>query len=151
NFPKYDACTKTGDGIMYQNYMDYSMDYCLLLFTHGQVAKMRRTLQPGADIYPLTQHPWLLSYPDPAQPLQTNDYIVYPNPADDVLNIVFRKPPEGLKGIFITDMAGRYITGGEYEIQPAFYSFDVGALYTGIYFIVLDFESGREVRKVLIR
>ena len=150
-YPKYDACTKTGDGIMYQNYMDYSRDNCLLLFTHGQVAKMKQTLLPGGDTYPLTQHPWLLSYPDPANPLQANDFTIYPNPADDVLNIVFRKQAEGLKSVFITDMTGRYIAGSEYDRQSAFYTFDVGALYAGVYFVVLDFDSGKEVRKVFIR
>lgn len=37
---KTDACTPGGNGIMYQNYMDYTADNCLVLFTTQQVARM---------------------------------------------------------------------------------------------------------------
>lgn len=35
-----DNCTPGGTGVMYQNYMDYSFDNCLLLFTTGQANRM---------------------------------------------------------------------------------------------------------------
>ncbi|MCE7064816.1 M43 family zinc metalloprotease [Dyadobacter sp. CY326] len=35
-----DNCTTTSPGIMYQNYMDYTSDNCLIMFTKGQVARM---------------------------------------------------------------------------------------------------------------
>ena len=41
---KKDGCTSTGYGILYQNYMDYSYDPCLLLFTKGQVTRMESSL-----------------------------------------------------------------------------------------------------------
>jgi Pregnancy-associated plasma protein-A/Secretion system C-terminal sorting domain len=37
---KTDTCTKTAPGIMYQNYMDYTDDRSLLLFTTQQVTRM---------------------------------------------------------------------------------------------------------------
>ncbi len=41
---KLDACTATGNGIMYQNYMDYSYDQCLVMFTTQQVTRMEAAL-----------------------------------------------------------------------------------------------------------
>ena len=41
---KTDACTSGGNGIMYQNYMDYSDDGCLVMFTPMQVARMEAAL-----------------------------------------------------------------------------------------------------------
>ncbi|GEO11821.1 hypothetical protein SAE01_43170 [Segetibacter aerophilus] len=41
---KTDACTPGGNGIMYQNYMDYSFDSCLVMFTKEQVARMESAL-----------------------------------------------------------------------------------------------------------
>jgi hypothetical protein len=41
---KTDACTAGGNGIMYQNYMDYSNDNCLVMFTPLQVARMESAL-----------------------------------------------------------------------------------------------------------
>jgi len=37
---KTDNCTTTGNGIMYQNYMDYTYDDCLVMFTTEQVDRM---------------------------------------------------------------------------------------------------------------
>ena len=41
---KLDSCTSSGDGVMYQNYLDYSNDACLVMFTQGQVARMESAL-----------------------------------------------------------------------------------------------------------
>ncbi|MDQ6815758.1 MAG: M43 family zinc metalloprotease [Bacteroidota bacterium] len=39
-----DKCTPDGNGIMYQNYMDYSFDSCLVMFTRQQVIRMESAL-----------------------------------------------------------------------------------------------------------
>lgn len=149
-YPKYDGCTKTGDGIMYMNYMDYSDDSCLLLFTHEQAARMRLSVQFGGNAYSLTQQQHLLSKPG-TNTSAINDFVIYPNPADNVLNIRFKKQAEGLQGIFITDISGRVVAREEYENQSGFYSFSTAGFYTGIYFVVFDFSSGKVVEKVLVR
>jgi hypothetical protein len=41
---KFDSCTSSGNGIMYQNYMDYTDDSCLVMFTNGQVNRMETAL-----------------------------------------------------------------------------------------------------------
>lgn len=40
-----DNCTPSGNGVMYQNYMDYSNDACLVMFTKQQVVRMESALQ----------------------------------------------------------------------------------------------------------
>lgn len=37
---KTDNCTTGGNGIMYQNYMDYTFDNCLVMFTNQQIDRM---------------------------------------------------------------------------------------------------------------
>ncbi|SEW52433.1 M43 family zinc metalloprotease [Chitinophaga arvensicola] len=44
-FPKTDNCTTTAPGIMFMNYMDYTDDACMHLFTAGQVDRMRYVLE----------------------------------------------------------------------------------------------------------
>ncbi|WP_227990784.1 M43 family zinc metalloprotease [Flavisolibacter ginsenosidimutans] len=39
-----DACTSVGNGIMYQNYMDYTNDVCLVMFTTQQASRMETAL-----------------------------------------------------------------------------------------------------------
>ena len=150
-YPKYDACTKTGDGIMYMNYMNYSDDSCLLMFTRGQVYRMQQSVQPGANEYSLTQQQHLLLKPDPANPIANNDFVIYPNPSDNVINIRFKKQATGLGSIRVIDMMGRVVAAEEYERQSTFYSFITSAWQAGLYFVVFDFDSGREVKKVLVR
>ena len=41
NFPRTDACTNQSPGIMFMNFMDYTDDGCMNLFTNGQIARMR--------------------------------------------------------------------------------------------------------------
>jgi hypothetical protein len=49
NFPGNNSCNEgTGDlPDMFQNYMDYSDDGCMNLFTQGQTARMRALFEPG--------------------------------------------------------------------------------------------------------
>lgn len=39
-FPKTDACTSTSPGVMFMNYMDYSTDACMNMFTNGQASRI---------------------------------------------------------------------------------------------------------------
>lgn len=150
-YPRFDACSRTGDGIMFMNYMDYSSDTCAYMFTQGQAAKMKHALQPGSAAYGLTQQPWLVQYPDVAKTPFVSDFVVYPNPARDVLNVMFRNQAQGLRSIQLIDIMGRLIATKEYETASLFYTFSTVNMYAGLYFVVLEFDKGREVRKVIIR
>ena len=43
-FPLYDSCTTSWNGIMYMNYMNYNLDFCVNMFSQGQVDLMTNTL-----------------------------------------------------------------------------------------------------------
>ena len=53
-FPLLDNCTTSGDGVMFMNYMDYSDDACLVMFTAGQKARMLAALN-GLELVYLLQ------------------------------------------------------------------------------------------------
>lgn len=44
SFPKVDACTSSGNGNMFMNYMDYTDEPCMNLFTNGQKERMLAAL-----------------------------------------------------------------------------------------------------------
>ena len=51
NFPLFDDCTPAGDGIMFNNYMDYADDECMTMFTTGQKMRMLAALNgPRASL-----------------------------------------------------------------------------------------------------
>src|SRR6185369_17908450 len=43
NFPHLDGCTVAGNGVMYDNYMDYTYGNCEDMFSNGQKARMDAT------------------------------------------------------------------------------------------------------------
>ncbi|GAC1424036.1 MAG: hypothetical protein NVS9B7_16990 [Flavisolibacter sp.] len=48
-----DPCSPAPPGIMYQNYMDYTDDVALVMFTNGQVSRMQTALRNSPDRNPL--------------------------------------------------------------------------------------------------
>lgn len=83
------TCENNPYGNMYNNYMDFTDDACLNLFTLGQRDKMRTLFLPGAARYSLLSSKALTGTPvtvpvKPAEePVVVNEIItkVYPNPA----------------------------------------------------------------------
>ncbi len=49
NYPKTDVCSPDAPGIMFMNYMDYSDDECMNMFTEGQKLRARALFEPGGD------------------------------------------------------------------------------------------------------
>ncbi|MFM2388430.1 MAG: hypothetical protein RL660_3187 [Bacteroidota bacterium] len=48
-YPLLDACTGTNPGVMFMNYMDYTDDICMHMFTEGQKTRMQSLFAPGGD------------------------------------------------------------------------------------------------------
>lgn len=79
-----DNCTRTAPGIMYQNYMDYSFDATLVMFTTEQVSRMesalvayRSSLLSSKGCIPPVVHNYnarLLSVEQPSQRLCTGSF-----------------------------------------------------------------------------
>lgn len=43
-FPRFDACSPSGNGIMFMNFMDYTDDVCMNMFTKEQADRMIKTV-----------------------------------------------------------------------------------------------------------
>lgn len=55
-FPQTDACSPVSPGTMFMNFMDYSFDTCMNLYTAGQKSRMRSTLNNGVRLPILSSH-----------------------------------------------------------------------------------------------
>lgn len=79
-----DACSPNAYGRMYQNYMDYTNDACMVMFTQGQKTRMRQ----GISIYRNS----LLSsnkctYTSIEEKITMLEVNTFPNPATDFLHL----------------------------------------------------------------
>jgi hypothetical protein len=135
-----------GVGNMYMNFMDYTHDECMGLFSNGQKARMLATLTGFRS--------GLLSSagcePSPTQDIDFQ-YTVYPNPVRDVLKISFRNA--GIfssKTIQLMDAFGRILieknalnTEGGVEIPMTGFT-------NGFYTVLLKFDNKIVVSKLIL-
>lgn len=81
------SCSNGEMGDMYMNYMDYTNDACMNLFTEGQRSRMRSAFLSGGPRASLLQSkglnaPWLQE-----SPLMATGTTLYPNPTHDKLTL----------------------------------------------------------------
>ncbi|MFM7222228.1 MAG: zinc-dependent metalloprotease [Bacteroidota bacterium] len=83
SFPKITACNGTPDGEMFMNFMDFTNDASMGMFTEGQKSAMRAHFSPGASRFSLTQSNALSPATAAAavsEEVSTPSVSVYPNP-----------------------------------------------------------------------
>jgi hypothetical protein len=72
-FPLTDACSPASPGVMFMNYMDYTDDACMYMFTNGQKAVSRALFDPGGFREPLLTSAAINCNTAPPPPLLVND------------------------------------------------------------------------------
>lgn len=153
SFPHLSTCSPNGNGDMFMNFLDFTNDACMNMFTHGQKYKMRgifalngarnsflnsnacdSTAASGAPL------------PDEIVPTKIQEVIsVFPNPVIDVLNIkstdimtLAKQPVE------IFSLAGNKIA--HYELTSNTGSVNMKFLHPGLY--ILKIGRGKESKMI---
>ena len=135
-----------GVGNMFMNFMDYTNDECMGLFTNGQKARMLASLAGFRSGLLLGAN----CEPSPAQDIDFQ-YTVYPNPVRDVLKIGFKNGAVfSSRTVQLVDALGRVLiekkgvnTEGGVEISMAGFP-------NGIYTVLLRFDNQTVVSKLIL-
>ncbi len=154
-FPFTDACQPNSPGIMFMNYMDYSNDACMNLFTLGQSTRMnaaisgpRASLLTSNGCIPIGITPISTEIPGNFK-LNQN----YPNPFNPVTNITFDIPKSSFVKLTIFEVSGKMIevpvnqnlSAGTYNVD-----FDAAKLSSGIYFYKLEAGEFTQTKKMMV-
>ncbi len=143
SFPAFDDCTTSGNGINYNNYMDYSYDECMTMFTEGQKMRMLAALNgPRSGLLSNSCAP-VVGVNDRPGLIQVQ---AFPNPASNHLTIQLEEGVQ-LNGhrFWLSDAVGREVL----ELAPQLMmSIDVSGLDSGIYFLRSD--AGINATRILI-
>lgn len=123
-FPSYDDCTFFADGLNYNNFMDYTEDACLTMFTHGQKERMRAAI--------FQQRPGLISNVGCTTSVGTADIhnkalTVFPNPSQGTFYL-----SHPITNVKVIDHIGRVVfqyRGSEVK------HIDLSSFPSGIYFL----------------
>jgi len=128
-----DSCPNAAGADMIENYMDYTPDACMNIFTQNQKGRMVAVLQNSPRRATLTTSTvW--------QPLSSNSFVlqginVYPNPATDVLHIASANGELPDSYIIYNSMgqtiAASKLNGGNSA------TVNINTLTNGVYFIKL--------------
>jgi len=128
------TCNNGEMGDMYMNYMDYTADACMNLFTQGQKIKMQACFDEGGPRESLLaskglREPWL---EEAALPGNAQKVSMYPNPAKNELSVVVGVDLIG-KNLSLLNINGTVV---QYvQVKSATQKLNIANLQAGMYFI----------------
>lgn len=152
-FPIYDLCSDSAasNGIMFDNYMDYTDDACMNIFTLDQIAIMDAEVQPGGESHELTTHPELLQYPGGITPSSDNSFIVTPNPSSGMVYLSFNQVPTDLRYIVVKNTMGQTVFKANISgVQESYFIVDLTNAGKGTYFMTCYFANTTDTRKIVL-
>lgn len=149
SFPVKDACSPNSPGVMFVNFLDYSDDRCMHMFTAGQAAVMQGVLnnyRPGL----LTSNGCGAATGFADNNVQT--FIdAYPNPASDLIHIYIHLPAVTVLNITAYDMLGKLLTRSEvHRAGEQNINLDVSSLKSGLYSLVVSTSQGNIAKRFSI-
>jgi hypothetical protein len=127
------------------NYMDYSFDECIFMFTPGQKARMWATLS-GFRAGLTTS----LGCEEPVSVTDLNKEIkIYPNPTAEFLNLQFPLAwSTAQKETVLTDIIGKIMLKKTFDTEGGI--LDLSNCANGVYFLILNVDNQRFTRKVIV-
>ena len=135
-FPKTDSCSDNYPGIMFQNFMDYSDDNCLGLYTYGQSARMDAAL--------FNQRASLLNspgcIPGSLSSIEFNNFKVpvFPNPTTSA--VFFDNTKHEFTEVQVFNYLGQEVAREQLAGAVANQELNLSTLSAGVY--VLKFHNG---------
>jgi hypothetical protein len=148
------ACSSsTANGVMFMNFMDFTDDAGMMMFTNGQVSRMRNLFQTGGLRNSILSSkalgkPWITN------PVETVSNIsadviamqvkLYPNPASSFIMLELTNPISIEKGYNIYAADGRKVAQGAINVENN--RINIQSLNAGIYFVKVGERMVRFVK-----
>ncbi len=156
SFPHTSSCSINTLGDMFMDFMDFTDDACMNMFTQGQKNKMRSTFALGQP-----HNSFLNSYVcdsslaqagplpvDTAITLSKVEITVYPNPFSNEISISSKNSSDLIgKPVKLYDVTGKLLNSQIIKLQKT--SISVNNLPAGIYFLKIDGTKTPQVFKLI--
>lgn len=130
-FPSPDECTQ-GNGIMYSNFMDYTDDVCLSMFTEGQKTRVMTIINEFRSGLLESGSALCITNTEVEEKIVLK---IYPNPVADFLTVECAKPSSE-REVRIFDISGKiaFVASAKRKENVI----DVSSLRPGIYFVSVE-------------
>jgi hypothetical protein len=146
------SCGETAHGDMYMNFMDFSDDACMYMFTKGQRQRMRVLFEAGGPRNSLLFSNGLAGEGLPVQdrlPAEADaamQVLLYPNPASNSITLQFQNNSNLSNQVYICNHLGQIIQTTRVVSKQQ--QLNISALQPGLYFIKL---AGNGVMKKFVK
>jgi hypothetical protein len=148
------SCSNGEEGDMYMNYMDFTDDACMNLFTNGQKIRMRSLFNDGGPRFSLLlskglDEPWLAESPLPVPEVisQEAEIKLFPNPAVNEVTLIVSENWLG-KELRIQNVTG--VVFQRIKINAITTKINIISFKPGMYIITGD-AAGEKIRTKFIK
>ncbi len=132
--------TSCGSLDMVRNYMDYTNDSCMNIFTQNQKTRMRTTMQNGTRRASLKTSNACTPPSASTEDFGLGMISLYPNPTSDMLNIVVPDNYELSGNVVIYNAVGQQVYSSTIA-NTTLYSVNVSGFNSGVYFIKITKDN----------
>jgi hypothetical protein len=149
------TCGNSPTGDMYTNYMDFTRDNCVNLFTLGQKQRMRVLFEPGGARQSILaskglQPPLISEAPVADEPPRWLHPQLYPNPVQTELTLDLAYDERWIgKTIFISGLNGQIVMN--LTITSKNQRINVSRLQPGMYFLAAKKPDGESMKLKFIK
>ncbi len=145
--PTHPSVSCNNDGDMFQNYMDYTNDICMNLFTLGQVERMRAAINTSRASLMTSGMCQANAIDNRKDELEFN---IYPNPANKKIHIQSSDKTDNIE-INIIDITGKTVFTNNYKNMESTTIINTSELSDGIYFIKISNSTATKIKKLIIQ
>ncbi len=149
------SCGNSPGGDMYMNYMDFTNDACMNLFTQGQKARMRALFASGGPRNSMLSSsglnaPLIYETPVPDVPPTWLHPQLYPNPATNELTLDIACDVRWIGNIItIVNLQGQTIL--QVPISAKYQKISIGQLRPGVYFLAANRQDGLSIKQKFMK
>lgn len=146
-----DGCTASSPGVNYQNYMDYSDDKCMVMFTAGQKARMQACMQYCTRRTSLNTST-VCTTTGIEENVESVTMEVFPNPTNGDLNVNVSTLNAQDFTINVVNTLGQTVKEiKELKSNGGTFKIDLNELNSGIYFVILKSKSGSKTKRIVLQ
>lgn len=131
---------------MTNNYLDYSYDKCMNIFTKGQKSRMRKVLELNPRRNALLASGGCNRLTGVFKEKGISKVLIFPNPASDLVNVNFLTSSTG-RALLVNEMNQQVFEMNFSAIENL--SIPLHELPSGLYFLILETENWRSFQKVI--
>ncbi len=153
------TCDNTTSGDMFMNYMDYTDDRCMYMFTIGQQDRSYAILQPGGSRYSITQSnkcgttlaTAANQFTNSIKNITNSTARIYPQPANTYVNIEFNSSWKGSTSITVINEIGSVINVKQANAESRTFKLYVSTFTSGVYYIRLNNNTEVVTQKLIVQ